>query len=80
LGALYISNWPPSSPDLSAAEWPWSQLKPAVSMRAPYGYHQLAKFVAEEFDKLSQETIAKVCAKSVEKIKQCKRLHGETTS
>lgn len=52
-----VCGWPASSPDLNPIEHLWSILSKAVGLRGPWGEEELIKYVQEEWEKLSQETV-----------------------
>lgn len=63
--------WPPRSPDLSPIETIWSWLKSAVSRRAPFGIEELMKFIAEEWQAISQDSIDRLVQGFCERCRSC---------
>jgi len=54
-------DWPPYSPDANPVENLHNTLKAAVSARGPWDRSEIVKFVHEEFEKIPQSHIDKLC-------------------
>lgn len=60
LGVPLLEGWPPHSADLNPVEHMWSIVQRSVSQRGPWGVEDLQRHVAEEFMKVSDETVERL--------------------
>jgi transposase len=71
-----LLGWPPLSPDLNVIETLWGLLAKEVQDRGAFGVDELRKFVRDEFEKVSQETIAGLVGEFRLRCQACVRAGG----
>jgi hypothetical protein len=71
-----LCGWPALSPDLNVIETMWAMLAKAVQDRGAFGEHELREFVADEFEKVSQATIAGLVREFRLRCRACVRAGG----
>lgn len=75
-----LSGWPARSPDLNPIEGLWAVLAKRVANRGPWGKEDLARYVREEFDSISQDEIDSFVLSFPGRLQRCCEIKGEYVS
>ena len=70
-------KWPSKSPDLNPIENVWHLLKQNVRKRLPSTVEELENCIHEEWERLDDNIIKKICESFPERIRKCIQLHGQ---
>jgi hypothetical protein len=72
-------KWPSNSPDLNPIENLWALLKRRVAERAPKSLVELKRVLAEEWDRIPQETINNLVSSMPRRLDAVRALKGNVT-
>lgn len=75
-GVSLVDGHPPYSPDMSPIERVWALLKARVARRKPRTQEQLEAYLTEEWERMPQATVDRVCKGWVKTLARVVRRHG----
>jgi transposase len=72
-----VMNWPANSPDLNPIENLWQVIKNKVEKRMPENIEELKRFLAEEWDAVSEQTVINLISSMKNRCNQVLEKNGD---